>query len=397
MTAAAIKKLTTKRKKPEPKPLPQRKSGTAKFLEEKHIGSEVKDWSTVTNVESAVYQTLRHYNYFYDHKDAFQWAMNWVQVHRPADLAAFKASDDWRVNTAVGGICKMHMMGAPFNEGRLTWLNKKIDEVVAVGRVNLSNQKPPAAQRSASDILKEKTNSFLAEVEHVIDMYIDSKTFVDAENYSVFNELKKIGANKATAQKVYDYYTPLRDELTELVSKKTPDLVEGYRHLKTVKERKDYLAFVQAILDDCQRFMNAVSATKVRAPRTPRVKKKVPVEKLIARVKYQKESIEYKLTSVDPANIVGAKEAYIFNTKYRVLSRIVSDHDEGLSIKGTTIVNFNEESSTRKTIRKPEDVLKEFGQTTKARIARVFEDLKTKASPANGRLNEETVIVKAFK
>lgn len=396
---ASLKKLTTKKKKPELKPIPQRKSGAAKVLEEKHIGAEITDWSTVTDVEKVVYQNLRNYNYFYDHKDAFKWAEPWVKKYRPQDLSDYKAADDWRVNTTLGGLCKMHLAGAPFSEKRIQWIHEGIDAAVKSGKENKLIQTAMATKpvKTSAQILAEKIHDFIAEVESVIDDYHNPKIYVDGENYSVFNELKKINAPKPLAQKVYDYYKPLYDEIEELVTKKTPDLVECYRNLKTAKDKKDYLAFIKNIIDDCQKFLNAATASKVRAPRKPRVKKKVPVEKLVAKVKYQKQSAEYKLTSVDPAALVGATEAYLFNTKYRHLVQIVAASVDGFSIKGTTITNIREESCLKKTLRKPEEVLTEIGGTTKARAAKIFLDLKTKAAPANGRLNEETIILKVYR
>lgn len=398
---ASLKKITAKKKKPELKPVPQRKSNAARVLEEKHIGVETTNWVDVPSelVEMKVYTNLRIYNYFYDHKDAFKWAEEWVKKNRGQDLSDFKASEDWRVNTTLGGLCKMHLAGAPFDEKRMAWVNAGIDAAVKAGkenkRIEASLSTKPA--KTSADVLAEKIHDFIAEVEAVIDDYHNPKILLDAENYSVYNELKKINAPKPLAQKVYDYYKPLYDEIEELVTKKTPDLVEGYKHLKTTKEKKDYLAFIKNIIDDCQKFLNAATAAKVRKPRQPRAKKKVPIEKLIARVKYQKESAEYKLTSVDPAAIVGATEVYLFNTKYRHLIQLVAASVDGFSIKGTTVTNMREESSWKKTLRKPEDVLKEIGGTTKARASKLFLDLKTKASPANGRLNEETIILKVYR
>lgn len=398
---ASLKKITTKKKKVELKPVPQRKSNAARVLEEKHIGVETTNWVDVPAelMDMKVYTNLRIYNYFYDHKDAFKWAEEWVKKNRGKDLADFKASEDWRVNTTLGGLCKMHMAGAPFNEKRMVWINAGIDSAVKAGKENRqveagSSKKPV---KTSADILAEKIHDFIAEVEVVIDDYNKPKIYVDGENYSVYNELKKINAPKPLVQKVYDYYKPLFDEAEELVVKKTPDLIEGFKHLKTAKDKKDYMLFIKNIIDDCQKFMNASTAAKVRAVRQPRAKKKIPVEKLVAKVKYQKESSEYKLTSVDPANIVGATEVYLFNTKYRQLVQLVAASVDGFSIRGTTIINLREEACLRKTLRKPEDVLTEIGKTTKARVNKVFLDLKTKSAAANGRLNEETIILKVFK
>jgi hypothetical protein len=291
------------------------------------------------------------------------------------------------------------MNGAELEERYITRINTGIDAAITAGKANRKIEDIDKAKpvKTSAQILSEKTSDFIAEVEYVIDLYHDPKVWLDGENYSVFNELKKIAAPKPLAQKVYDYYKPLYDEIDELINKKTPDLVEGYGHLKTAKDKKDYLSFVKNILDDCSKFMNAATAAKVRAPRQPRAKKKVPVEKLVAKVKYQKESAEFKLTSVDPANLIGATEVYLFNTKYRHLVQLVAASVDGFSIKGTTITNVREEACLRKTLRKPEDVLTEIGKTTKARVNKVFIDIKTKAAAANSRLNEETIILKVFK
>jgi hypothetical protein len=400
MMAATLKKITAKKKKPEAKPVPQRKSGAAKVLEEKHIGAEITDWSRVQNMDIAIYQNLRNYGYFYDHKDAFKWAEAWVKKNRTAsELTDFKHSEDWRVNTTLGGLCKMHMAGAPLEEKYTNRINDGINAAIAAGKANRQAEAASSAKpvKTSADILSEKISDFIADVEGMIDEYHDNTVIFDAPNYSVYNELKKISAPKPLAQKVYDYYKPLFDEVEELIVKKTPDLVEGYKHLKSAKEKKDFFEFIKNIIDDCQKYMNAATASKVRTVRKARVKKKVPVEKLVARVKYQKESAEYKLTSVDPAALVGATEAYLFNTKYRHLIQLVASSVDGFSIKGTTVINVREEVSLKKTLRKPEDVLKEIGSTTKARASKVFLDLKTKAATANGRLNEETIILKVYR
>ena len=339
-------------------------------------------------MDTAIYQTLRYYGYFYDHKEAFGWAEAWVKKNMTAsELVDFKHSEDWRVNTTLGGLCKMHMAGAQLEEKYMKRIKDGIKNAIDAGRANRERQTGSKLVKTSAEILSYKISDFIADVEGVIDEYHDSTTVFDAENYSVFNELKKISAPKPLAQKVHDYYKPLHDEVEELIVTKNPDLVEGYKHLKTAKDKKDYLVFLKNIID----------AAKVRAVRQPRAKKKIPVEKLVAKVKYQKDSAEYKLTSVDPANLIGATEVYLFNTKYRHLIQLIAASADGFSIKGTTITNIREDAGLKKTLRKPEDILTEIGKTTKARVNKVFTEIATKSASANGRLNEETIILKVYK
>ena len=387
---ALAAKKTVKRKVSKA-PTVRRNSGAAKFLDEKHIGREITDWTEVT--EAKVYECLRHYGYFYDNKDSVRWATAWVKKNMTkANLTHFSAAEDWRISTTLGGFCKMMLNGAVFDEKRMKWINDKIQEAIAAGKSKKETIVVVAKnsnRRSIQDILKEKTSDFIAEIEDVLDTYYRG-IWLDIENYSIYNELKKVDAAYNTAKAIVDYYTPLQSELTELITKKTVDLVEAYEKMP-LKKRKEYLKLITAIIDDATKYM----ASK-KAVRKTRAKKPVSVSQQVSKVTYLKDSAEFKLTSIDPANIVGASEVYVFNAKYRTLTHLVSSVREGFTIKGTTIQNINTELSGKKKLRKPEEFFKSAG-TTKPKINKAFIGIKTKAAEANGRINGETLIYKAFK
>jgi hypothetical protein len=66
-----------------------------------------------------------------------------------------------------------------------------------------------------------------------------------------------------------------------------------------------------------------------------------------------------------------------------------------LSIKGTTILNYDVATSGAKTIRKPE-LVTGYATMTKRTLAGEFKALKTKEAAVNGRINEECIILKVF-
>lgn len=379
-------KLATRKKT-----APMRKSNASKTLEERHIGSEIVDWTETT--EAKVFECLRHYSYFYDHKDGAKWALVWVKKNMSkADATHFALAEDWRVSPTLGALCKMMTNGAVFDDKRMTWIHKKIDEVIVAGKNKEAASNVVVGnftRRSIQDIVKEKTSDFIGEIEEVIDSWFDG-VWLDIENYSVYNELKKIDAAYNSAKAVVDYYKPLHDELTELITKKTPDLVEGYEKMP-LKTRKEYLKLVTVIITDAEKYM----ASK-KAVRKPRTKKTVSAAQQTLKVAYLKDSAEFKLTSIDPTSIIGASEVYLFNSKYRTLTRLVSSSREGFAIKGTTIQNLDIEASDKKILRKPEEFFATAG-VTKLKLAKAFVEAKTKSSEANGRLNGETLIYKAFK
>ena len=69
----------------------------------------------------------------------------------------------------------------------------------------------------------------------------------------------------------------------------------------------------------------------------------------------------------------------------------------GLSVKGTTIVGFDDKSSITKKLRKPEDVLPFILNGGKAAIKKTMENVKCMAKSANGRLNSDTIILRTIK
>ena len=68
----------------------------------------------------------------------------------------------------------------------------------------------------------------------------------------------------------------------------------------------------------------------------------------------------------------------------------------GLSVKGTTIIGFDETKSIQKTLRKPEDQLKDFKGAGKVKLRTFLDDIKTTDTKLNGRCNPETVLLKVI-
>jgi hypothetical protein len=135
-------------------------------------------------------------------------------------------------------------------------------------------------------------------------------------------------------------------------------------------------------------------AQEAKVNRAPRAKKTVPVEKIVGKLKYMKQNEPLKLVSINPADIIGAKELWIFNTKSRKLGRYIAKEYTELSVKGTAIIGFDENTSIQKTIRKPEEKLKEFKAAGKVALRKFLEDINATDTKLTGRINEETILLK---
>lgn len=383
-----LRNITKKPKKPKV-------SNTRRHIsiEELKIGQETTDWSSVpqSEYEHKIYETLRHYNYFNDSKETFKWACDWIKQNMSRQaLNEFKASSDRMFSITAGGLCKIMLNGGKISVKAKQLVDNEIAMARQRGLQALTAEKPEVPQRTIADIIKDNTSNFIAEVEVMLDDFYRG-IHIDIENYSVYNELKKIDAPASIAKALIEYYTPLKAEIEELLTKKTPDLVEGYNHL-SLKQKRDYLALLNVIISDSEKYLDSKKAL-----RKTRIKKPKSIDQQVAKVKYLKDSAEYKLTSINPSNIIGCDQLYMFNTKTRQLIYLSTTDAGGFKINGTTVQNIDEKTSVRKTLRKPDEFLSEFMKASKTKAYGLYSKLTTKPAAANGRINDCMILLKAFK
>jgi uncharacterized protein (DUF433 family) len=180
-------------------------------------------------------------------------------------------------------------------------------------------------------------------------------------------------------------------EFEEVLEGNDADLVEGYSHLNK-NQIKQCVKFIEQVIADCG---NYVQIKKVE--RKPRAKKAVSPEKLSSKFKHLKEFVELKLTSVAPAQLVGAAEAWLYDTKKRKLVHVIADSHAGtFSVKGSAIIGFDPTTTVQKTLRKPAEQLKELLGGGKPVARKVFKDIKATETKFNGRGNENLIILKSW-
>ena len=133
---------------------------------------------------------------------------------------------------------------------------------------------------------------------------------------------------------------------------------------------------------------------KVRKPREKKVKSAVDQVK---NLKFQKEDPSLKIVSVHPAEIIGCQQLWIYNTKYRKLIQYNSMGPAGIQVKGTTLTGWDTESSTSKTLRKPEELLTGLLRAGKVALRSYMSSIKTSESKPNGRINQECILLRVVK
>ena len=109
------------------------------------------------------------------------------------------------------------------------------------------------------------------------------------------------------------------------------------------------------------------------------------------------EHKEFKLKSVSAKDILGAMQLWIFNTKNRKLGCYHAFDAGGLSVKGSSLVNFNERRSVQKTLRKPEAILPEILKGGKVYLRNALDGIRAVESGLTGRLNSHIILVRVIK
>lgn len=239
---------------------------------------------------------------------------------------------------------------------------------------------------SVQDHMEAQANKHAAEFDAAIDdfcMYATSE--FDAKSYLVSNS---ISAN--VAKRIATKITPYLTEAEEAYAKNDEQLEEGYS-LFTRPHLRKYIEFIREMVAACN-----VASAQIKVTRKPRKRKEKSAAALASRVRYKSQDDAYNLISVEPAKIVGATEAWIFNTKYRKMFKYASMEGSTLTIKGATIKNFDIEVSGGKVIRKPDKFFAEFLIANKRTMSKVFEAVNAATARATGRLNSDCVIVKVF-
>ena len=92
---------------------------------------------------------------------------------------------------------------------------------------------------------------------------------------------------------------------------------------------------------------------------------------------------------------MGAEVVWVYNVKNRKLGRYVAEDQGGvLGVKGTSIIGFDANKSTQKTLRKPDEQIKQFLASSKVELRKYLENIKTTEIKLNGRINADTILLK---
>ena len=360
-----------------------------------------QDW-TATEFTKNFRNAMQYYNLEVASKELKPAVLKWMKREEyDAEIyEAYKKTKDWRTGGTMGSLANCFLRGMPdsfpgFNGNRNSkeWLDSAIKKAIEQGKNDVDEDeedKPTENKPSIQERVRDIAIVMIKDIDEIIETFHSNPDEFDPTQHKVLNILKSNNVKPGHARVIKDIYTLEMADYAELVNGTADeDLKEGYKH-RTKKQIKEILSFYNEILSACDMLSQEAKVT-----RKPRAKKPVAKDKLVAKLKFKKTDEELKLVSIDPTDIIGAKELWVFNTKTRKLGRYLADDMTGpLSIKGASLVGFDEHKSIQKTIRKPADKLKEFKTASKVALRKFLDDINATDTKMNGRLNEEIILLK---
>ena len=385
------------------------KVSSSNFADEKYTGNEpIWDYDralTFSNEEfdHHLRQSFRYYNYYYNTKDLKKYVVAWLRQHEgeqgvhkldKTTIDRYQRSADCLTPFTVCALIKAHERGMPLRDRHVEYILEAVKKVLTLKADNDEDfEEKPEVKKvevrvpTIQDRMNEVAKKHILYFEMLEDVLYTGET-VDPKAYEY---LTKNNVPQVLIGKISAVFEPRCAEVREARTTKDEDLKEAYSYMKA-SDYKRYDAFYDKLFADLTAYNQTKKATKKAAVRKPPAK-----EKLVRSLKYLKQDSGMKLVSINPVDIVGAEQLWVYNVKNRKLGRYVAEDQGGvLGVKGTSITGFSETKSTQKTLRKPEEQVKAFLASNKVELRKFLDNIKTTEITLNGRINADTILLKVI-
>lgn len=369
--------------------------------DEKATGPEPK-WDTDRALEfdtdtfdHHLRKSFYYYNYHYSVKQTKKYLVDWLRRHSKLDpklVNRFDRVGDRYVPMTPCSLIMAHRAGMPLLDRHIQYLNQAVLDSLKLaanagdsGEALLATPTQVVERKiTIQDRLQERTSELIGEIEGIYDQVIQAQQV----DFKIYDFLTKNTVAQSQLNKFAQVFERRALELADAIGKKDTQLTEAYRHYS----KKDFARvgkFIADVLSGIEEYRGVKRAVK-----KARVRKAPSKEKLISRLKYAKSDAKLRIVSINPVDIIGAQELWVYNIKTRKLGRYIAEHLGQLGIKGTSLTGYDQTKSIAKTLRKPEEQLKEFGQAGKVALRTFLKDVKAVEVVLNGRINEDILLLK---
>jgi len=264
-----------------------------------------------------------------------------------------------------------------------------VEHVKAVVKVDDTEAKEKK-KAGIQETMREKANELGGELEYLLDCFIDN----GCKNKHDLQPIKEVKLANILPQHIpalAQHWEGTKKEFQLAYEGTDDDIKEGYSTF-TKTQLKNLVKFCELVIADLLSYVQYKKASKA-----PRKRKTVTPLQQVNKLKYARKNEEFRLVSVKPEKIIGAKEMYVFDPKKRKIQRYVADDTVGsLSVKNNTIIGFDPTKTVMKTARKPKEQVRALMKQSRPNTRKYFNDINAVEAKMSGRFNENLVILKVF-
>lgn len=343
---------------------------------------------TSEDYTSQLAHAFSFYNMNGDKRDARVYMRNYLKNFDKSGEAVKKFEDvpDSHFISTYGWLARIVTNGGSLRSDHQDNFTTYVSSMLKVSYPKKQVVVEEAPRPSVQDYMKEKAKEYIGELEGVIDDVIKT-----GSDFSLYNDLKLKQIPKPYCSDIQDWVTEKIKEYVSVYDSTDADLKEGYSNLGK-RKLMSLVKTLQQFEEDIQKYSDFKKAN-----RKPRQKKVKPASVQVAKMKYKKEDTEARVTSIHPSEMVGASQVWVYNSKYKKLAVYRTESSLGIQVKGSTLQNYDPEMCEQKVVRRPEAFLPIVLSATKVKLRKIMDELTTKGSDVNGRINEECIILRAIK
>ena len=344
----------------------------------------------------ALMRSFTWYGRFYGKKDAKEFLSQYLDLReRPQEAKIMRKIDEKECINTLAWLARMELRGLELSETESNTLQNEIKRLLeTVNKPEVIEIVVEAPTRpNIQDILKDKAREAGGELEGLFDEYITS----GAGSKHTLRPIDEVAKKNVMPQHISlltDVWKKKLNEIEEALKGTDSQLVQGYSQLNKI-QLKNVVKFIELVISDLNSYISVKKAAKA-----PRARKAVPVEKIVAKLKYLKTfkdtASKLDLMSISPIKLHGSSEAWVYDTAKRKLHHyIADDYSKTFTVKGSTLLGFDTAQSEVKTLRKPSEQIKEV-MGSKPAARKYFKDIKAVSTTPNGRFNDQMIILKAW-
>lgn len=320
---------------------------------------------------------LNYHNTNTSDKERREWAERYIKEKYPDTKIPNLHDREYR---HLGSIARLIFLESYVEQHELDLVASEVQRILSTEETkeDVPDEDGPSRKEKLERSMDARASEFIGEFEGLVDEFITSGT-----NPNIQALINTMGVSGRASGRIVDYAKKKFDYYTAVLSDR-----EALEYYSFSKPKIKKIAELYSILQE-----KLSQSKKIRKPRT---RKEKPAGVLVQNMKYKFEDTELGIKSVSPTNIIGATEVLMYHARYRKLQYLKALDGQTLTVKGTTILNYDESKSFQKHVRKPETIKPVFGKG-KLDTRRFVKDYKGDENSLSGRTSEDTIFIAAFK